>query len=179
VVDGTRRVVLVAIALVVSGAATVAGIASSRSNDDAVATPVERRALGGAASDTVRNYAAGIANDDDVDTMVRSHQIWPVRNYWAAADGVYETVVIAGRDPDEKSVGMFAIHRRNYAMREPAFDTEFVEVPGAGTLKITDAPSGRGRVQSRSQFRGRISFESAGGIRGTLDLRDESIALTG
>jgi hypothetical protein len=172
-------VALVATALVVSGAATVAGIASSRSNDDARATPAERRALGDAAGNTARNYPARIVNDDDVGTMVSSAQIWPVRNYWAAFDGVYETVVIAGRDPDDKAMGLFAIRRGNYAMREPAFHTEFVEVPGAGALKITDAPSGRGRARSRAQFRGTITFKSAGGIRGTLDLSDESIALTG
>jgi hypothetical protein len=89
-------------------------------------------------------------------------------------------VVVAGRDAEDRSMGVFAIRRTTFAPSDdPESRLSYVEVPRAGTLKITDAPTGSGAIQTRSQYRGKIAFGSATGVTGVLDLRDKSITPTG
>jgi hypothetical protein len=68
------------------------------------------------------------------------------------------------------------IFRHDY--RTARQDVEVVRVKGAGPLRIRSAPLGRG-VEGSSQRDGRIGFVGARGVRGTLDLSDDSVTLNG
>jgi|1186.fasta_scaffold03076_2 hypothetical protein len=101
--------------------------------------------------------------------------IWPVRNGWEASDHRRITGVWAGVAGDDSSVGRFVVLRQNYIRDTQSVDT--VDVPGAGALKITHAPLGKGPVQSRAQSGGRFRFNSRQGVTGTLSLTDDAVTV--
>ena len=51
-----------------------------------------------------------------------------------------------------------------------------MDVPGAGALRITDAPLGR-EVARWAPRQAELRFTSRNGITGTLDLKDDSVTL--
>lgn len=101
--------------------------------------------------------------------------IWPVRNGWAVSNHRRMTGVWAGLSGEDGSTGRFAILRQNYIRDTQHVDT--VDVDGAGALKITHAPLGRGRVQTWAQHYGKLRFTSGRGVTGTLDLHDDIVTL--
>jgi hypothetical protein len=104
--------------------------------------------------------------------------LWPVINGWVAGNHRRITYVYAGgpgdADPDNPG-GRFGIFRQNFLQLTQR--TKLIDVPKAGPLKITRAPEGRGRVQTRAQRRGKIHFKSRNGVRGILRLKDNTIRL--
>ena len=114
------------------------------------------------------------------DTGVQSSTMPRVTNGWEAHDGYRSTLVAAGVkarpfNPDGPlTTGLFSILR----VRLKPFDQsgDLVEIPGAGTLKITKAPLGR-NVASAAQKQGKIEFTSANGVTGTLHLKDDTVTL--
>ncbi len=55
-------------------------------------------------------------------------------------------------------------------------DITLVHVKGSGQLRITKAPVGA-RVKESAQRDGEIEFVGARGVRGTLDLSDDTVSL--
>lgn len=108
--------------------------------------------------------------------LFSSDELWPITNAWGAETRRTLTAVQAGRDPYDPSVGVLGIFRQNF-VRVRQTQT-LIRVPGAGPLEITDAPLGRGAKRS-AQADGEIGFEGAGGLRGTLDLTNDSVSIQG
>jgi hypothetical protein len=103
-----------------------------------------------------------------------SDVIWPIRNGWQASDHRSYTAVDAGVDPADHSVGELGIFRQNFVKTTQS--QQVVDVPGAGTLRITEAPLGTG-VVTRAQRRGNLRFVGKRGVRGTLHLRNDRITI--
>ena len=105
-----------------------------------------------------------------------SDVIWPIRNGWQASDHRSYTAVDAGVDPADRSLGELGIFRQNFSKATQT--QEVVDVPGAGALKITDAPLGRS-VATWAQRRGNLGFVGKRGVRGTLHLRNDKVTISG
>jgi hypothetical protein len=103
-----------------------------------------------------------------------SDVIWPIRNGWQASDHRSYTAVDAGVDPADHSVGELGIFRQNFI--EATQTQDVVDVPGAGALKITDAPLGND-VATWAQKRGNLRFVGKRGVRGTLHLRNDKVTI--
>lgn len=106
--------------------------------------------------------------------FVSGDVIRPLQNGWRAASHTSFTEVDAGALARDPRVGAFAIFRHEFVTARQTVD--IVEVPGAGTLRITRAPEGGGVVES-AQKTGKIEFAGRGGVRGTLDLSDDSVSI--
>ena len=107
-------------------------------------------------------------------TLVSSDLVTTVSNGWRAGSHERFTEVDAGALAADRSTGALAIFRHDY--RTARQDVNVVRVKRAGPLRITGAPSGTG-VEASAQRDGRIAFVGARGIRGTLRLSDDSVAL--
>jgi hypothetical protein len=96
----------------------------------------------------------------------------PETNMWLMHVCDHFTAVGAGADPANRENGRFTIYRRG---PRPARGTvKTVEVPAAGTLTITKAPTGH-RVVARGHEPDGIEFTSKNGVTGTLRLSDDSV----
>jgi hypothetical protein len=102
--------------------------------------------------------------------------IRPLENAWRAASHTRFTEVDAGALARDPRIGALAIFRHEFTIARQT--VEVVEVPDAGTLRITSAPEGRGEVGS-AQGDGEIGFVGDRGVRGTLDLGDDSVSVEG
>ena len=91
------------------------------------------------------------------------------RNGWLVSNGATLVAVYAGADPRDSTKGRFVIVRQNLVAGVQT--QKVVDVPGAGALAITDAPTGQG-VETTAQ-RGRLAFHGAAGKSGVLDLATE------
>jgi hypothetical protein len=77
-------------------------------------------------------------------------------------------------NPANHSVGELGIFRQDFVK---ATQTQHVvHVPGAGALRITDAPLGRD-VATWAQKRADLGFVGTRGVRGTLHLRDDTVTI--
>jgi hypothetical protein len=102
--------------------------------------------------------------------------IGPVRNGWIVGSHARQTIVWAGGGGyGHLDDGRFAILRDGFVHVSQQLDT--IDVAGAGPLKITDAPVGRG-VPGSIQGRAQLGFTSESGIGGTLDLKDDTVTLS-
>jgi hypothetical protein len=104
-----------------------------------------------------------------------SDVISPIRNGWQASDRRSYTGIDAGGNPADHSVGELGIFRQDFIRGTQ--DQHVVEVPGAGALKITQAPLGRS-VATWAQNRGNLRFAGARGVRGTLHLGTDKVTIT-
>ena len=99
--------------------------------------------------------------------------IHPVRNGWIASDRRRFLAVEAGGDPVNPSTGVLGIFRQNYIR---VTQTErVVKVPGAGPLRLIDAPEGRARAPLRGPAV--VRFTGDRGVSGTLDLETGAVAV--
>ena len=89
-----------------------------------------------------------------------------VANGWLVSDGKTLVAVYAGAAGDNSSKGRFVIVRQNLLLGRQTMDV--VDVPGTGSVTITDAPKGAG-VETVAQH-GEIGFHSARSKSGDLDL---------
>jgi hypothetical protein len=105
---------------------------------------------------------------------VQPAELWPVGNGWRVSDHRTFTAVYAGASPDKHSIGRLVIFRQNYVRVTQTSDR--VDVPGAGRLEITGAPSGK-KVGTSAQQTGEIEFRGTNGVTGTLHLADDSVTL--
>jgi hypothetical protein len=111
----------------------------------------------------------------DPSPFFSSDELWPLVNAWGTETRRRLTAVQAGGDPYNPSVGVLGIFRQNFVrVRQTA---QLVRIPGTGPLEITDAPEGQ-RTRRSAQRRGLVEFRGAAGITGTLDLADDTVALT-
>lgn len=95
-------------------------------------------------------------------------------NAWRTSSHKNFTEVDAGAATDESSVGILFIFRHEFAnARQRA---EVVKVIGSGALRITQAPLGS-KVETQAQRNGKISFVGSQGVRGALDLSDDTVTL--
>ena len=90
-------------------------------------------------------------------------------NAWLVSNGSTLVAVYAGADPRDRTKGRFGIVRQNLVAGVQT--QKVVDVPGAGALAITDAPTGQA-VETTAQ-RGRLAFHGAAGKSGVLDLTTE------
>jgi hypothetical protein len=103
--------------------------------------------------------------------------LWPMRNGWQVSNHRTFTAVYAGGDGtsgQSDATGRFLIYRQNYLRLTE--ETSIVDVPDAGHLRIVSAPLGE-HAGAWAQEQGTLEFEGQSGVRGTLDLSDDSIAL--
>jgi hypothetical protein len=112
----------------------------------------------------------------DPDPLVPADVLNPVANEWRAGDRRGITVVQAGLAGDDPSgtKGRFVIFRERE--RPFAQAVEVVDVPGAGGLRIGDAPTGRREARSARRH-GELAFAGSRGVTGTLDLGSEQVSL--
>jgi hypothetical protein len=103
-----------------------------------------------------------------------SDVIWPIRNGWQASDRRSYTGVDAGVNPADHSVGELGILRQDFVKGTQT--QHVVDVPGAGALRITDAPLGTG-VATWAQKSGNLRFVGTRGVRGTLHLGDDTVSI--
>lgn len=107
------------------------------------------------------------------DSPLSSEVMWPVTNGWKAGNQYELTVVTAGRSAQDRSAGLLVISRHDTRRRAKG---AVIGVPGAGTIRITDAPLGRS-VASWAPRRAKIRFRARSGVTGTLDLSTDSVSL--
>jgi hypothetical protein len=100
--------------------------------------------------------------------------IKPVVNGWRTSSRRQLTQVDAGALAADRSIGVLAVFRHQFATARQSSD--LVKVIGSGPLRITRAPQGHG-VEAVAQRTGEIGFVGARGVRGTLHLRDDTISL--
>jgi len=100
----------------------------------------------------------------------------PVTNGWRAGSHERLTEVDAGAVAGDPATGAFAIFRHDFLTATQTVN--IVKVQDAGPLRITKAPTGAGAVES-AQRDGQIEFTGARGLRGTLDLSNDTIATEG
>src|SRR5262245_36110182 len=97
----------------------------------------------------------------------------PVTNAWRAGSHKQLTEVDAGALAADRSTGAFAIFRHDFL--SAGQEVTLVEVQGSGPVWITKAPTGE-QVAASAQRDGVIEFASAHGVRGRLDLSDDTIS---
>jgi hypothetical protein len=97
----------------------------------------------------------------------------PLTNAWRAGSHKQLTEVDAGALAADRATGAFAILRHDFLAATQ--EVTLVEVQGSGPVWITKAPTGEG-VAASAQRDGEIEFASARGVRGTLDLSDDTIS---
>jgi hypothetical protein len=100
----------------------------------------------------------------------------PVTNGWRAGSHQRFTEVDAGALAGNPALGAFAIFRHDFLTA--AQKVTVVEVQGSGPVRITRAPIGS-EVAEAAQRNGVIHFAGAGGVRGTLDLSDDTVSTQG
>jgi hypothetical protein len=100
--------------------------------------------------------------------------IYPLRNEWVASDHRRFIAVDAGAEPTDPSTGVLGIFRQNYL--DVTQTEHVVKVPGAGALKITEAPGGSGRA-ALSGPGPTLRFTGKNGVAGTLDLRAGTVSV--
>jgi hypothetical protein len=94
-----------------------------------------------------------------------------VTNAWLVSDGRTLVAVYAGEAGNDPSTGRFVIVRQNLVV---GFQTrDVVDVAAAGSLRITDAPTGAA-VETSAQ-RGDLGFLSAMQVRGVLHLATDTV----
>jgi hypothetical protein len=112
----------------------------------------------------------------DPEPLVPTDVLQPIVNGWRAGDHRGITLVEAGLAGDDASgtTGRFVVFRE----REQPFaqNVDVVDVPGAGALRIREAPTGS-RVGHRAQRYGEIEFAGEKGVTGTLHLAHDRITL--
>ena len=99
-----------------------------------------------------------------------------VTNAWLVSDGYSLVAVYAGSQGNSPSLGRFAVIRQNLIFGIQYEPPDLIDVPKAGALKITRAP--HGAAHETSAQRGKLSFSSARGIKGVLDLRTDHVRIT-
>ncbi len=114
--------------------------------------------------------------DEHPQGFVSSDVISPLENAWRAGSHTSFTEVDAGALQAGKTTGAFAIFRHDFL--DARQTSSLVEVKGSGPVRITKAPTGEAVVES-AQKTGKIEFSGRGGVRGTLDLSDDSVSLEG
>jgi hypothetical protein len=114
--------------------------------------------------------------DEHPQGFVSSDIIRPLENAWRAGSHTSFTEVDAGALQADKKTGAFAIFRHDFLDAKQT--SKLVEVKGSGPVRITKAPTGDDVVES-AQETGKIEFSGRGGVRGTLDLNDDSVRLDG
>jgi hypothetical protein len=100
----------------------------------------------------------------------------PVTNAWRAGSHKQLTEVDAGALAADRTTGAFAILRHDFLAATQG--VTLVKVQGSGPVRITKAPTGERAVAS-AQRDGEIEFAGARGMRGTLDLSDDTISRQG
>ena len=100
--------------------------------------------------------------------------IYPVRTSWVASDHRRFVAVEAGADPTHPSTGVLGVFRQSYVDVTQA--ERLVKVPGAGALRLTGAPEGRGRAAVTGP-NATLRFTGERGTSGTLDVSAGSVAL--
>jgi hypothetical protein len=103
-----------------------------------------------------------------------SSEILTVTNAWLVSDGTTLTAVYAGVSGSNPSDGRFAIVRQNATTGIQTVST--VDVAGAGALTIVNPPLGT-PVETSAQT-GTLSFTSASGQSGTLNLSSDTASLS-
>lgn len=111
--------------------------------------------------------------DQDPQGFPSARLMRPV-NAWRTSSHENFTEVEAGALADDSSVGAFFIFRHQFAHARQRAD--LVKVIGSGALHITEAPLGS-KVEAQAQRSGKISFVGSEGVRGTLDLSDDTVTL--
>lgn len=126
--------------------------------------------------DSNRELAKGIPAeiDQNPDGFVSRDVVDPLVNAWRTAGTTTFTQVDAGALTGERSTGALAVFRYDFV--DVTQDVDLVKVLGSGSLRITGAPTGEA-VEDSAQRDGTIEFLGKTGVRGTLDLRDDSVAL--
>jgi len=99
-----------------------------------------------------------------------------VKNAWLVSDGYSLVAVYAGTAGNNASVGRFAIIRQNLVFGLQYEPPDLIDVRKAGALKITGGP--RGEAHETSAQRGQLTFSSARGTKGVLDLRGDHVRVT-
>lgn len=110
-----------------------------------------------------------------VDPLLSSEIMSPVTSAWKAGNEYDLTVVQAGASATHKSLGLLVIWRTS-TRDATGPSTNLVEVPGAGTLRITGGPVGPSVVEWAPD-RAKIEFRGSNDVRGVLSLADDSIVL--
>jgi hypothetical protein len=98
-----------------------------------------------------------------------------VVNGWQISNHRHYTTVEAGGDVPHRRLGVLGIFRQDWI--HGTEKSHLVKVPGAGRVKITKAPLGRGRVQTWAQEQGSIRFVGKLGVRGTLHLKNDTVTI--
>ena len=99
-----------------------------------------------------------------------SPELIDVQNGWMVSDGKTLVAVYAGAAGNDPGKGRFVIVRQDLAAGSQTIDV--VDVPGAGAVAVTDAPTGAA-IETAAQ-RDRIGFHGLHGWKGDLDLADDS-----
>ncbi len=99
-----------------------------------------------------------------------------VKNAWVVSDGYTLVAVYAGTAGNLHTNGRFAIIRQNAIFGVQYEPPDVIDVRRAGALKITGAP--RGASRETSAQRGELTFVSANGTRGVLDLSGDRVRIT-
>jgi hypothetical protein len=140
-------------------------IAGCSGQDDTGTTPASNREL-------TKGIPAQI--DQNPDGFVSRDVVDPLINAWRVGSRTQFTQVDAGALTRDTSIGALAIFRYDFAAAKQ--DTTLIKVLGAGPVRVKRAPMG-GEVEDSAQRHGKIAFVGRRGVRGTLDLSDDTVSL--
>lgn len=159
-----------ALALVAMGAVALGLVACGSGGDDESggATTTAHQIAGHTMQETVP-----AAIDPHPQGFASSDLLHPV-NAWRTSSHQRFTEVDAGVLARDSSIGAFFIFRHQFVHASQRVD--LVKVIGSGPLRITHAPQGAA-VEASAQRNGKLSFVGARGVRGTLDLSDDTVTL--
>lgn len=105
-------------------------------------------------------------------------QFWPVKNGWQVASHRQFTAVYGGGDgagDGHNSTGRIAVFHVNYL--NSGQDVDMVDVPDAGPLRLTAAPTGNRTGLNRIASGATLRFAGKNGITGEFHLRDHSVTV--
>ena len=96
-------------------------------------------------------------------------------NGWQISDHRTLTGVYAGADPRDRSTGRLVVFRQDFIHVTQTSDR--VDVPRAGPLEITSAPHASAE-QTSAQQRGKLQFRGEHGVKGTLNLVNDTATVS-
>jgi hypothetical protein len=150
-----------------SASVVIGACGSDGDGDSNASNPRGSRASGHLMKETIPAQI-----DEKPQSFVSSELLRPVVNAWRTSSRKRLTEVDAGALAADNSTGAFAIFRHEFATAGQ--DVNVVKVNDSGPLRITRAPLGRKVIESAEKS-GKIDFAGARGVRGTLDLSDDTV----
>ncbi len=188
-----RKIVVLSLALVGAAGVSAVGFAAAQSDDNGTYVPgfgvtlpsdkakAAEATLPSGEPEGTQTTAPPSGEPDRIEANVSSAkgqaipfspEVMTPTNFWLVSDGKTLVSVYAGSAGDDSTDGRLAIMTQSFT-ENGGQDIEFVDVPGAGALTITGAPTS-GSDESSDQTAD-LEFSDSHGGGGTLHLSNDKV----